>query len=104
MKTTVVNLKYEKFDVYVGRAGHGQSGTFGNPYTVGAKCERCGDYHLSPSTTIPCFEAYFKARIASDPEFKALVAQLRGKKLGCFCKPKTCHGDIIAAYVNGLGE
>jgi len=29
---------------------------------------------------------------------------LKGKKLGCFCKPQACHGDIIAEYLNSLDD
>ena len=30
--------------------------------------------------------------------------ELKGKTLGCFCKPKRCHGDILVELVSGLGE
>lgn len=29
---------------------------------------------------------------------------LKGKKLGCFCKPQACHGDVIADYLNSLDD
>lgn len=28
------------------------------------------------------------------------VFKLAGKKLGCFCKPATCHGDVLADFLN----
>jgi hypothetical protein len=28
------------------------------------------------------------------------LEELKGKKLGCWCKPKECHGDVLARYVN----
>jgi len=31
---------------------------------------------------------------------KADVYQLAGKRLGCFCKPRRCHGDILAHHLN----
>ena len=34
MTTTVVNLRREAYDVYIGRPGKGLSGPFGNPYRV----------------------------------------------------------------------
>jgi hypothetical protein len=34
------------------------------------------------------FERYFADRIEKDPEFKRRVRALKGKRLGCFCKPK----------------
>jgi len=46
-----------------------------------------------------CFADYFYERLASDPEFRERVLALRGKTLGCFCKPRACHGDVIANYL-----
>jgi len=27
---------------------------------------------------------------------------LDGKTLGCHCKPKTCHGDVIIELISGM--
>ena len=35
---------------------------------------------------------------------KADVLQLRGKVLGCHCKPLACHGDVLADYLNSLDD
>lgn len=35
METRVVNIYKEKYDVYIGRAGRGENGYFGNPYQLG---------------------------------------------------------------------
>lgn len=35
---------------------------------------------------------------------KADANHLAGKRLGCFCKPLACHGDILADYLNGLDD
>ena len=32
------------------------------------------------------------------------VYKLAGKRLGCFCKPLSCHGDILADYLNGQDD
>ena len=45
---------------------------------------------------------YFGNKIDNDPIFKARILELKGKTLGCFCKPNSCHGDIIAEYLNNL--
>jgi hypothetical protein len=86
---TVVNLRSDDYDVYIGRAGRGQDGYFGNPY-------RRGDV----PDVLGAFRAYFLDKIDTDPEFRKRVLGLRGKRLGCFCKPRPCHGDIIAEWVN----
>jgi hypothetical protein len=103
-RTTVANLKHlggkvPPGAVYVGRAGHGESGYFGNPYTV----------QTHGASALPRFKAYFEGRLASDPEFHVAVQRLRGKTLVCFCRPQggfqgrvRCHAQIIAAYLDGI--
>lgn len=100
-KTRVVNICLDPYDVYIGRPGRNQTGIFGNPFPVGKVCKRCGELHTDRGSTLPCFEAYFHDRVAKDREFWLRVMRLRGKTLGCFCKPiHPCHGDIIANYVD----
>lgn len=35
---------------------------------------------------------------------KKEVYKLAGKKLGCYCKPASCHGDILADYLNSWDD
>lgn len=91
-KTTVVNLKHDQYDVYIGRAGKGQDGYFGNPYPLLNNSVR--------GLTLKAYKEYFDKRIKDDPEFKRRIHELKGKTLGCFCKPHACHGDIIADYLS----
>ena len=35
---------------------------------------------------------------------KNKVYELQGKRLGCFCKPELCHGDILANYLNSWDD
>lgn len=87
MRTIVVNLRKEPYDVYCGRAGNGQSGYFGNPHR-----------------TVAEFKDYFSHRIGCDPVFKQAVEGLRGKRLGCFCAPKPCHVDVYVEYLEGKDD
>ena len=41
------------------------------------------------------FRWYLERRTREDPAFLADVRALKGKRLGCWCKPKRCHGDEI---------
>lgn len=88
--TKAVNLRQEKYDTYIGRAGHGQNGYFGNPFSV----------QEHGTSALDKYRTYFKDRIEKDPEFRRRILALRGHKLGCFCKPKPCHGDVIAEWVD----
>jgi hypothetical protein len=99
-KTTVLNVYHGKqSDVYIGRAGHGQDGYFGNIHPVGNPCPKCKATHTQEEA-VEAYRADFLVRIEKDPVFKKKVLELCGKTLGCFCKPKQCHGDVLAEYVN----
>lgn len=89
MTTTVVNLRHDEYDVYIGRAGRGESGYFGNPFWEGPR-----------ELNIAAFKEDFYRRVWTDADFAQRVLDLRGKRLGCFCKPLPCHGDIIAAWID----
>lgn len=98
MPTKVVNLNKERYDVYIGR-GAGERGLFGNPHVL--------DANASSSLRALCiekFETYFLERLETDAYFKRRVHELKGKTLGCFCKPKQCHGDVIAKYLDALPD
>lgn len=94
MKTTVVNIRYSKYDIYIGRAGHGHSGYFGNPFSASKNGGR--------ENAIALYREYFYKRLRVDPEFARRTKGLKGKRLGCFCKPKNCHGDIIVEYLERI--
>ena len=42
--------------------------------------------------------------VVKQPQLLKDLHELKGKTLGCFCKPKRCHGDILVELVSGLGE
>ena len=96
MRAVVVNIHREPFDVYIGRAGRGQDGFFGNPFRIGPG--------ISREDAIKRFQRYFAERIAKDSEFKRRILALKGKRLGCFCKPNACHGDVIASWLNKMEQ
>ena len=83
---TVANIKLkEPYDIYIGRKGKGQDGFWGNPFSKGNREENIAkfeEYLLSPRGL---------------PLMKALP-ELLNKRLGCFCKPEACHGDILKHY------
>jgi len=86
MITKVVHCKKEKYDVYIGRPS-----LFGNPFSIGRDGNR--------KEVIAKFGVYFFKRIMTDKKFHLAVLGLKGKILGCWCKPKECHGDIIVEYL-----
>lgn len=75
--TKIVNVKYQDCDVYCGRPSK-----WGNPYKIGRDGDR--------NTVIEKFATYFiQSGLIDD------IEELRGKILGCHCRPQRCHLDII---------
>lgn len=46
----------------------------------------------------------FKDDLLSNDDLMARLPELRGKRLVCHCHPLPCHGDVLAAYADGLGD
>lgn len=84
--TKVINVKNDKeYDIYIGRGS-----PWGNPYAIGVDGDR--------------EEVIRKYKYDFDRGFlksnKEELLKLKGKILGCHCKPSACHGDILADYLN----
>lgn len=92
--TTVVNIYRDECDVYIGRTKNGKSGYFGNPFYMKFESDRI--------SVVEKYKVYFYARLDGDKEFASKILELKDKKLGCYCKPKACHGDVIKEYLDGL--
>ena len=90
----MVNIRKESCDVYIGRAGQGKDGYFGNPFRLEATMTRGG--------TLDRYRKYFYYRLSTDEKFRRRIGELQGKTLGCFCKPNPCHGDIIKEYLERM--
>ncbi len=81
--TKVVNLRKNKYDIYIGR------GTiWGNPFIIGKHGDRS-----------KVIEKY-KNHIFDNNNLLGKLHQLYNKVLGCYCKPLQCHGDILCDILN----
>lgn len=89
-------------EVYIGRAGHGHDGYYGNPVAIGRPCPRCNMIHHDGGSTLPCYEALLLARLRRDVVFRQRVKALHDRTLVCFCKPDPCHGDVLSQYAARL--
>ena len=77
--TVAVNRRRQREADYVGPPGKR-----GNPYAIGRDGDRAA------------VVARFRSHLARWPDLLAGRAELRGKRLGCWCKPLACHGDVLA--------
>lgn len=47
------------------------------------------------------FEELMRKRLQEAPErWHRKLQELSGKRLGCWCKPKACHGDVLVKLFN----
>ena len=81
--TQIVNKKQSNYDVDIGRPS-----IWGNPYIIGRDGDR--------ATVVAKYKEHFLGSF----HLKQLATEkLKGKVLGCYCKPEACHGDIIVKFL-----
>lgn len=88
----LVRNQKEEYDVHIGRPSE-----WGNPFIIGA--------HGTRREVIALHRKWVDGLIPGPngekpPTKKYIREQLQGKRLGCFCKPKSCHGDYLAHVAN----
>lgn len=103
--TVVVNIRKEKCDIYIGRIKNSDE-HFGNPFAI------------TPSTIATSSAANLDESLNSflqwlkgenhqeiEPHRRSWIlnniSRLKGKRIGCFCRPRRCHGDVYRIL---LGE
>lgn len=77
-RTTVVH-KDDPHDIYIGRPS-----IWGNPFEIG-----------SDGTRREVIEKY-RQWVVNQPYLMERIHLLRGKRLGCWCCPRPCHGNVLA--------
>ena len=92
MSTKVVHCKKAKYDVYIGRPSK-----WGNPFSY--KQGTLAKYKVNNrEESIQRYGEW----IMTQPQLLADLHELKGKVLGCWCKPLSCHGDILAELANQI--
>lgn len=93
-KTNVVNIKYEAYQVYIGRGS-----PYGNRWThIKHKPTKAQFLVDSIEESIAKYQEW----VLGQPDLlKKIRQELTGKTLGCFCKPGPCHGDVLVKICNG---
>jgi hypothetical protein len=71
--------------VYIGRGS-----PWGNPFSH--LPDTAAEWLVS--TREEAIEKY-RQYILSRPDLLERLKELKGKRLGCWCKPKSCHGEIL---------
>lgn len=83
-KPKVVNIDLDEYDVFIGRPSK-----WGNPFVI-----KPGEY-----TRKEALDKY-NTWILQQEGLLQQTGELKGKVLGCYCKPKKCHGDTLLELAN----
>lgn len=104
--TRVINIKLsEEYSAnsdsstfaYIGRGSY-----WGNPYSI-YEVEDLDDNETPRDNVIRKFRYDFEYDRLLNRE-KSEAFKLSGKRLGCYCKPEACHGDVIAEFLNSWDD
>lgn len=86
-------------NVYIGRRGvvlidkrrfPEKDSIWANPFKIG---------DMTREEVIKKYEVYIRKRLEEEPELKEQLLSLKGKTLGCWCKPEACHGDVLMRLI-----
>lgn len=88
-ETTVVNLRTDEYDVRIDRRTK-----WGNPFKIGPDGTR--------EEVIEKYREWIHADEQRD--LRLQIKELVGMRLGCWCKPSACHGDVLAEAANNVAR
>lgn len=105
-KTTVVNVKTHEFDVYIGRPARlakdprcHEYSHFANPYALTKELVAAMGEEKARAHVIEQFRQHLLKCLEDDPgTWIPRLRAIKGKVLGCWCKPAACHGDTVAEF------
>lgn len=84
---SVCNIRNDFETIYIGRRNRSwerEGSIWANPYKVG------DDGSLDEVLNL------YRSHVLTNRELLFEIPNLRGHILGCWCKPKGCHGDVLA--------
>jgi hypothetical protein len=90
----VVHFKKDDYDIYIGRLPNNEY----NKWAYPKELRETFPEGTPRQEIIDAYEDY----LLSKPELMKDLHELKYKTLGCWCKPKSCHGDILKKYVDKL--
>ena len=92
----VVHCKKEPYDIYIGRPSK-----WGNPFSHIKDGKTLANYIVKDRNE--AIESYRKWIIEGDGKHLLNdLHELRGKTIACWCKPLSCHGDVLSELVSKL--
>lgn len=83
----VVHCRRDSYDVYIGRPSK-----WGNPFVIGKDGDRREVINK------------YREWVVQQKDLMSSLHELQGKILGCWCRPESCHGDVLLELVNKKQE
>ena len=86
---------------YIGRGGvvfinkiryPSKSSIWANPYKI--------DKNTCREEVIAKYDVYIRNKLKNDVELVEKLQNLKNKKLGCWCYPEMCHGNVLIQVIN----
>ena len=71
-----------------------QSSIFANPFKIGKDGTR--------EEVIQKYKIYIMDKITNDDTMRIELLALKGKKLGCWCFPEACHGNVLLELIEQM--
>jgi hypothetical protein len=94
MACSVVHFRKDPYDIYIGRGSK-----WGNPFSH--KDGTLAKFRVgSRKEAIEKYEEWIKAQ----PHLIESLHELKDKTLGCWCKPQSCHGDVLKKLADSIGK
>lgn len=91
-------------NIYIGRGGivfidkqrfPKEDSIWCNPYKINSENNR--------EKVLKLYEKYIREKIKKE-NLNSKLLELKGKNLGCWCKPEPCHGDILVKLIEEVNN
>lgn len=90
IQPTVTNVKFELFDIYIGRSMPRHNG-----YGYRKASDWQNSHQVSKYGRTEALARYEVDVRANADLMSRILPELTGKRLGCWCRPAACHGDVL---------
>ncbi len=101
-KKNLNKLGYKDLEDWLQNSNHVYIGRNMTCYVKGAKQSKwCNKFSVKTYGRDKCLELYHDYIIKNNNLMKDIM-ELDGKILGCWCKPESCHGDILLKIINNI--
>lgn len=69
-----------------------ENSVWANPFKIGKDQTR--------EDVCKLYRDYITAKLEKEPELKSQLLELKGKTLGCWCAPESCHGHVLVELID----